>query len=54
MQDRYGRAELRRWGDPPAWRVLVGKAKSMEEARALAETIRFETGSAFVVRVDSQ
>jgi len=54
MQDRYGRAELRRWGDPPAWRVLVGKAKSMEEARALAETIRPENGSAFVVRVDSR
>jgi rare lipoprotein A len=53
MQDRFGEARLvRRDGDPPVWRVLVGREPTPERAAALAERLREELGSAFVVRLD--
>jgi len=53
MQRRHGTARLvLRDGDPPLWRVLVGQEPSFEHAAALAERIRLDSGSAFVVRLD--
>ena len=57
MQRRYGSAKLvLRDGQPPQWRVLVGREQSQEEAEALAGRIRSdpEAGSAgaFVVQLD--
>jgi rare lipoprotein A len=56
MKSQYGVARLVfRDGDPPLWRVQVGREDSQEGARALARRIRRETGepAAFVVRRDT-
>jgi rare lipoprotein A len=53
MQRRYGFAQLvRRDGEPPMWRVLVGEEPFFDVAAALAERMRAELGPAFVVRLD--
>lgn len=50
----YGAARLLyRAGDPPVWRVLVGREDSIERANALLERILERSGQpAFVVRMD--
>lgn len=54
MAERYGSARLvRRGGSPALWRVLVGRAATQEEAGALANRVRTEGGTAFVVRVET-
>jgi rare lipoprotein A len=46
-------ARLVQRADSPAfWRVLVGRVSSQEAAAALAERVRTESGTAFVVRLD--
>ncbi len=53
MESKYGYSQItERDGDPPMWRVLVGRQLSRELAAGLAERIRAESGPAFVVRVD--
>ena len=53
MRERYGAARLlRRDGDPPLWRVVVGHEGTPEEAAALAERLRGDGNAGFVVRVD--
>ena len=53
MEERHQTARLvRRDGSPPMWRVLVGRESTIEAAEQLAERLRQETGSAFVVRLD--
>jgi len=53
LAERYGQARLvRREGNPPLWRVLVGREPSLSAAAALAERLRAELGEAFVVRLD--
>lgn len=50
----YGKASIeRRDGDPPLWRVLVGRESSIEAAAALAARIAARSGPAFVVRVQA-
>jgi rare lipoprotein A len=53
-QQTYGAARIViRAGDPPLWRVLVGRESSLEQAAALLERITAATGQpAFVVRLD--
>jgi len=58
MEARYGAARLvLRPGDPPVWRVLVGRAATLDDAGALAARIRAEQAGkldqAFVIREDS-
>jgi len=58
MEARYGVARLvLRSGDPQLWRVLVGRAATVEDAGALAGRIRAEQdgklGQAFVIREDT-
>jgi rare lipoprotein A len=54
IEREYGRAELQvRDGNPPLWRVLVGREPIQEEAEALAGRLRVKFGAAFVVRVDA-
>ena len=54
MERRYGPARLAlRNGDPPLWRVLVGRASTIQDASALAERVKAGSGPAFVVRVDA-
>lgn len=54
MQKRYGSAKLvRRDGNPTVWRVLVGAEPTQAGAGALADKIRSEGSTAFVVRLDS-
>ena len=58
MEVRYGSAHLvLRPGDPALWRVLVGRANTIDGASALAARIRTEhdgkLGQPFVVRDDS-
>jgi len=54
MEARYGSARLSlHEGNPPLWRVLVGRADTADQADALAARIRSETGAAFVVRVEA-
>ncbi len=54
MERRHGTARLaRRDGDPPVWRVLVGREATQEAAAVLAERLRDEIGAAFVVRIDA-
>jgi rare lipoprotein A len=49
----YGSARLvLRPGNPPLWRVLVGQAPSAAAAAEIAERVRQEQGTAFVVRLD--
>jgi peptidoglycan lytic transglycosylase len=53
LEREYGTARLiLRPGSPPMWRVLVGRAPSEEAANAVAQRIRLEQGTAFVVRLD--
>jgi rare lipoprotein A len=57
MEARYGAARLvLRPGDPQLWRVLVGRAATVDDAGALAGRIRAEQdgklGQAFVIRDD--
>jgi peptidoglycan lytic transglycosylase len=57
MESRYGTARvIMRMGDQDKWCVLVGMQTTENQARALAERIRQQSGeksAAFVVRVDS-
>lgn len=58
MEARYGAAHLvLRPGDPQLWRVLVGRAATVDDAGALAGRIRAEQdgklGQAFVIRDDT-
>lgn len=53
LESEYGPAQLvRRSGNPPMWRVLVGRAPSVDAANAIAQRIRQQQGTAFVVRLD--
>jgi rare lipoprotein A len=53
LDSEYGPARLvLRDGSPPLWRVLVGRESSTDSAAALADRLRSELGSAFVVRLD--
>ena len=53
MEREYGSARLvLRSGYPTLWRVLVGKEPTEDAANALAQRVRAEVGSAFVVRLD--
>lgn len=53
LDSEYGPARLvLRDGSPPLWRVLVGRERSADSAAALADRLRSEVGSAFVVRLD--
>jgi rare lipoprotein A len=53
LDSEYGPARLvLRDGSPPLWRVLVGRENSADSAAALADRLRGEVGSAFVVRLD--
>jgi cell division protein FtsN len=58
MEARYGAARLvPRPGDPQIWRVLVGRANTVDDASSLARRIRAEQdgklGQAFVIREDT-
>lgn len=58
MEARYGAARLAlRPGDPQIWRVLVGRASTVDDAGTLAGRIRAEQdgklGQAFVIREDT-
>jgi rare lipoprotein A len=49
----FGPAHLVQRADSPSfWRVVVGRVPSEEAAAALAERVRQESGTAFVVRLD--
>jgi cell division protein FtsN len=57
MEARYGAARLAlRPGDPQLWRVLVGRAATVDDAGSLAGRIRAEQdgklAQAFVIRDD--
>ncbi len=53
MEREYGSARLvLRRGYPVLWRVLVGKEHTEDAANALAERVRQEVGTGFVVRLD--
>ena len=53
MQRQYGSARLvLRQGNPPLWRVLVGRASSEDEAGQLEQRLGGETDHCFVVRLD--
>src|ERR1017187_1380103 len=53
LEREYGSARLvLRRGYPVLWRVLVGKEHTEGVANALAERVRAEVGSGFVVRLD--
>jgi rare lipoprotein A len=55
VEPRYAPVRLvRRDGDPPLWRVLVGSPGSQIEAAELAARVRSEFGTAFVVRSDGE
>lgn len=58
MEARYGAAHIvPRPGDPQLWRVLVGRAATVDDAGALVARIRAEQdgklGQAFVIREDT-
>jgi rare lipoprotein A len=58
MQSRYGAAHIiLRPGDPPLWRVLVGRAPSVGDANSLAARIESEhdskLGQPFIIRDDA-
>ncbi len=58
MQSRYGAAHIvLRPGDPPLWRVLVGRAASVGDANSLASRIESEhdgkIGQPFIIRDDA-
>lgn len=53
LEREYGTARLvLHPGTPPMWRVLVGREPSEAVANALAQRVRQEEGTAFVVRLD--
>jgi rare lipoprotein A len=53
LEREYGSARLvRHPGSPPMWRVLVGRTPSEAAAKVLAQRIRPQEGTAFVVRLD--
>jgi rare lipoprotein A len=53
LEREYGSARLvLHPSSPPMWRVLVGRAPSEAAANVMAQRIRQEEGSAFVVRID--
>jgi len=53
LEQEFGTARMiLRPGTPPLWRVLVGKETSEQGAQVLAQRVRVETGTAFVVRLD--
>jgi rare lipoprotein A len=53
LEHEYGFARLvLHSGSPPMWRVLVGRSPSEPDANVLAQRIRQEEGTAFVVRLD--
>jgi rare lipoprotein A len=53
MAKQFGWARLiERGGDPPLWRVVVGREPTEEGATTLAGRISAENGPTFVVRVD--
>lgn len=43
---------IRRDGDPPLWRVLVGNKATQDEAEAIAPALKQLAPGAFVVRID--
>ncbi len=54
LEQDFGPAHLVQRADSPTlWRVLVGRVPSQEAAAALAQRVRQESGTAFVVRLDS-
>jgi rare lipoprotein A len=58
MQSRYGAAHIvLRPGDPPLWRVLVGRASTAGDANSLAARIEAEhegkLGQPFIIRDDA-
>ena len=53
LERDFGPAHLvQRPGSPSLWRVVVGRVPSEEAADALAQRVRGQTGTAFVVRLD--
>jgi len=53
MSARYGAARVvLRQGNPPTWRVLVGREFSIANANALAAKLSAELSNCFVVRLD--
>ena len=53
MEQEYGSARLvLRPGNPALWRVLVGRERSEDAANTLADRLRREIGTGFVVRLD--
>jgi rare lipoprotein A len=53
LERDFGPAHLVQRADSPSlWRVVVGRVPSVEAAVALAERVRQESGTAFVVRLD--
>jgi rare lipoprotein A len=53
LLQRYGAARVvLSAGNPPVWRVLVGREATIDSANALAERIRAEIGQGTVVRLD--
>jgi len=53
LERDFGPARLLQRADSPAfWRVLVGRVSSEQAAVALAQRVRQESGTAFVVRLD--
>jgi rare lipoprotein A len=53
LERDFGPAHLvQRAGSPTLWRVLVGRVRSEKAAAALAQRVRSQTGTAFVVRLD--
>jgi rare lipoprotein A len=54
MEQRYGTAKLvLRQGNPPLWRVLVGRESSENQAEQLEEHLGGELDHCFVVRLDN-
>jgi rare lipoprotein A len=54
LEQQFGPAHLVQRADSPnLWRVLVGRVPSEAAALALAQRVRGQTGTAFVVRLDS-
>ena len=54
LEHAFGPAHLVQRADSPTlWRVVVGRLSSVEAAAALAQRVRQESGTAFVVRLDS-
>jgi rare lipoprotein A len=55
MEMQFGSARIVRQspaGRPNLWRVLVGAVTNLQEANALAEKVRAQTGEALVVTLD--